>query len=77
MWWKKNKWKVIVPVLLAAVLAAAFWYGGNAPGARGWRPAAPTGAPAPTAAVTQTPDPTETPAPTEESAPTEEPAPTE
>ena len=28
MWWKKNKWKVIVPVLIVAVLAAAFWYGG-------------------------------------------------
>ena len=22
MWWKKNKWKVIVPVLIVAVLAA-------------------------------------------------------
>ena len=36
MWWKKNKWKVIVPVLIAAVLAAAFWYGGGAPGLQGW-----------------------------------------
>lgn len=27
MWWKKNKWKVIVPVIIVAVLAAAFWYG--------------------------------------------------
>jgi predicted PurR-regulated permease PerM len=24
MWWKKNKWKIIVPVLIAAVLAVAF-----------------------------------------------------
>ena len=32
MWWKKNKWNVIVPVLIVAVLAAAFWYGGGAPG---------------------------------------------
>ena len=31
MWWKKNKWKVIVPVLIVAVLAAAFWYGGAGP----------------------------------------------
>ena len=36
MWWKQNKWKVIVPVLIAAVLAAAFWYGGGAPGMQGW-----------------------------------------
>lgn len=36
MWWKKNKWKVIVPVLLLALLAGVFWYGGGAPGLRGW-----------------------------------------
>lgn len=36
MWWKKNKWKVILPVLIAAVLAGAFWYGGSAPGLQGW-----------------------------------------
>ncbi|MCI7473186.1 MAG: DUF4430 domain-containing protein [Clostridiales bacterium] len=36
MWWKQHKWKVILPVLILAVLAGAFWYGGNAPGARGW-----------------------------------------
>ena len=36
MWWKQHKWKVIVPVLIVAVLAAAFWYGGNAPGLQGW-----------------------------------------
>ncbi len=37
MWWKKNKWKVIVPVLILAVLAGAFWIGGDSPGARGWK----------------------------------------
>lgn len=36
MWWKKHKWKVIVPVLVLAVLAGAFWYGGGAPGLQGW-----------------------------------------
>ena len=36
MWWKQHKWKILVPVLIAAVLAGAFWYGGNVPGARGW-----------------------------------------
>lgn len=38
MWWKKNRWKVLVPILAVAVLAAAFWYGGDAPGMRGWTP---------------------------------------
>jgi hypothetical protein len=36
MWWKQHKWKVIVPVLVIAILAAAFWYGGGAPGLQGW-----------------------------------------
>lgn len=36
MWWKKNKLKVIVPVLVIAVLGFAFWYGGGAPGMQGW-----------------------------------------
>ena len=36
MWWKKNKWKIITPVMILALLAAAFWYGGDAPGAHGW-----------------------------------------
>ena len=33
----KNKWKIIVPILILAVLAAAFYYGGNAPGSKGWK----------------------------------------
>ncbi len=36
MWWKKNKWKVVASVLVLIVLAAAFWYGGGAPGLQGW-----------------------------------------
>jgi hypothetical protein len=36
MWWKQNKWKVLVPALILAVLAAAFYFGGSAPGLRGW-----------------------------------------
>lgn len=36
MWWHKNKWKVLLPVLIVAILSAAFWYGGTAPGAHGW-----------------------------------------
>lgn len=36
MWWKQNKWKVVVPVLILAALAGVFWYGGSAPGLQGW-----------------------------------------
>lgn len=48
-WMKANKWKVIVPIAVIAILAFAFWYGGNAPGSRGWTvdaPTVPTSAPA-------------------------------
>ena len=72
MWWKKNKWKVIVPVLVLAVLAAAFWIGGGSPADKGWNaggkvsPAPASAAPqtaAPTAAASA--EPTEAPAPEE------------
>lgn len=36
MWWKTHKWKVLIPLLVVAVLAGAFWYGGSAPGMQGW-----------------------------------------
>lgn len=36
MWWKNHKWKIIVSVIFIAALAAAFWYGGDAPGLQGW-----------------------------------------
>ncbi len=36
MWWKKNRYKVIIPAIIIAVLAAAFWFGGGAPGLQGW-----------------------------------------
>ena len=56
MFWKKHKWKIIVPVCLIALAAFLFWYGGDAPGLQGWkvekRPAA-----------TETPDPLNTKAP--------------
>lgn len=55
MWWKKHKWRVIVPAFLIALLAFAYWFGGNAPGLQGWKvekraveTAAPTPAPTPT-----------------------------
>lgn len=44
MWWKKHKWKIIVPVLVVAVLAAAFLMGGTGsdPGAEMQTTAQPT-----------------------------------
>jgi hypothetical protein len=35
MWWKKNKLKVIVPLIIIAILAAAFFSGGDAPDTSG------------------------------------------
>ncbi len=68
MWWKKNKWKVIVPVLVIAILAGAFWYGGGAPGMQGWQvepdetlSGTPTPAPVTQPENTQTPVPENTP----------------
>ena len=33
---KSNRKKIIAGLVILAVLAVAFWYGGNAPGLRGW-----------------------------------------
>lgn len=55
MFWKKHKWKVIVPVLIVAALAVAFWYGGDAPGLQGWRVEKPAATDAPTPAPTSAP----------------------
>ena len=85
MWFQNNKWKVIVPILVIAILAAAFYYGGDAPGAKGWElpekeiAASPT--PAQSPAPNPVPTPAQTPAPTSEPenapvpAPTPEPTP--
>ena len=71
MWWKQNKWKVIVPVLVVIVLAAAFWFGGNAPGLQGWR-VGEESKPSP-AVVAEVPE--ESKAPAESTAPAESVAP--
>ena len=82
MWWKKNKWRVIVPVLILAVLVFAFWYGGDSKGLRGWSvketaaPAASTDAPAATPALTPTPAATPAPTPTPAATPAPTPTPT-
>ena len=34
----KHKNKIIAGVIIAIVLAFVFWYGGDAPGLRGWTP---------------------------------------
>ena len=77
MWWKQNKWKVIVPVIVVAVLVIAFWFGGNSPGSRGWTVDPET--PAPTQSETVTLPTAEVPSETESSAPQEtaSPAPAE
>lgn len=36
MWWKKNKGRAMISLLIVAGLAVAFYFGGNAPGAKGW-----------------------------------------
>ena len=81
MWWKQNKWRVIVPVLILAVLGFAFWYGGDSKGLHGWsvkETAVPaeSAVPTPTAAPAPTPTPELTPVPEKapESVPTEPPA---
>lgn len=51
MWWKKHKWKVILPAVIAAVLLAAFYFGGGSPADRGW--SAGKGSPAPTEAAAE------------------------
>ncbi len=35
MWWKQNRGKVLALAAILAVLAASFWYGGDAPGLQG------------------------------------------
>lgn len=65
MWWKRNKWRVLVPVLILAVLAGAFWYGGGAPNMQGW-----TADREDSAAAEPTPAPAQTP-PLQSTAPTE------
>ncbi len=56
--WRQHKWKVLLPLLAAAILVFAYWYGGNAPGAQGW-----TVSPPPTTAVPATPSPSPSPSP--------------
>lgn len=85
MWWKKNKWKVIVPAALLVVLAAAFWYGGGAPGLQGWtvrdtpapsssQPAQPSDAPAVSPQPSGDPDRTAEPAPSPDAEPSAAPS---
>jgi hypothetical protein len=61
MWWKKNKWKVILPVIVIAALAAAFCFGGPRAGSGGGSAASP----APPSAATPAPTAEPTPAPAE------------
>lgn len=78
MWWKKNKWKVILPAAVVVILLAAFWFGGGSPGSQGWT-AEGGSSPSPTISVSPTPAPTGTDSPDPTPVPTEgeTPAPTE
>lgn len=71
MRWKQHKWKVILPLLVVAVLAFAYWYGGSGPGHQGWRvgqlspspPAAPAPSPSVSASASPSPVPSLSPSP--------------
>ncbi len=70
-WFKKNKWKVILPAVVVAILVGAFWYGGNAPGLQGWsakgeQTVAQDAAPAPAEKTGTAPKVEETKSPTED-----------
>ena len=73
-WWKKNKWKVIAPLLIAAIFAAAFWYGGSAPGLQGAADQTPDTAAADPVSPAAAPEPEKT-TPTPEQTPDPEPVP--
>lgn len=67
MWWKKNRWKVILPILIVVILAAAFLFGGDNPGARDNQPAQPSEPGVPSPSV-QLREPAPAPAETDEGA---------
>ncbi len=70
MWWKKNKWKVIIPAAVIVILAFTFWYGGSAPGLQGWSAGNDVSASAPEATPAATPAPSAEPvSPSEETSP--------
>ena len=58
MWWKRNKLKILLPVLIVLLLAAAFFFGGRAP--RNSALPAPAGTAADTPVPAKTPEPAET-----------------
>ena len=58
MWWKRNKLKILLPVLIAVILAAAFFFGGRAP--RNAALPAPAGTAAGTPVPSKAPEPEET-----------------
>lgn len=61
---KKHKNKIIIGVIIASVLAFVFWWGGDAPGLRGWQP---NKTQSPEIAQTQKPTDSPTDTPTNES----------
>ncbi len=55
MFWKKHKWKEICAAVFVALLAFAFWYGGDAPGLQGWKVTKPSATEAPASALDERP----------------------
>lgn len=49
---KFTKKRVGIALAILAVLVFTYWWGGNAPGLRGWKPSPPTPVPLPTSVVT-------------------------
>lgn len=41
--WKNHRWKIVAAAVVLCLLGFTFWYGGSAPGLRGWNVSAPTG----------------------------------
>lgn len=74
-WLKQYKWKIGIPLLVVAVLAVAFFYGGDAPGLQGWGLDTPTMADQPETPKTDTPaEPPKTETPPAQPTPTDKPA---
>ena len=74
----KLQYKILIGVVVIAVLAFAFWYGGDSPDSRGWEVSttpAPTATPAPAPEPTPAPKPTAAPTPEVTPEATPEPAP--
>ena len=49
---KITKKRIFITLAIVAVLVGTYWWGGNAPGLRGWKPSPPTPVPPPASVAT-------------------------